>query len=86
LLDETSSFVNIICSYGWAPRNERIIDSFPKGKKQCVSLIAAIRLHANLVEHAMLHPECVDKNTFKAYLETVLPPKLEPGTILIMDI
>lgn len=84
-LDETSSFVNISRSYGWAPSNERIVDSFPKGKKQRVSLIAAIGLHANLAEHAMLHPESVDKNAFKAYLEMVLLPKLKPGTTLIMD-
>jgi transposase len=84
-LDETSSFVNISRSYGWAPSHERVVDSFPKGKKQRVSLIAAIGLHANLAEHAMLHPESVDKNAFKAYLEHVLLPKLEPATTLIMD-
>jgi transposase len=84
-LDETSSFVNMSRSYGWTPCHERLVDSFPKGKKQRVSLIAAIGLHANLAEHAMLHPESVDKNAFKAYLENVLLPKLEPGTTLIMD-
>jgi transposase len=84
-LDETSRFVNISRSYGWGPSHERLVDSFPKGKKQRVSLIAAIGRHTNLAEHAMLHPESVDKNAFKAYLETVLLPKLKPGTILIMD-
>lgn len=84
-LDETSSFVNVSRAYGWAASHERVFDTFPKGKKQRVSLIAAIGLSANLAEHALLHPESVDKNAFKAYLENVLLPKLEPGTTLVMD-
>jgi len=84
-LDETSSFVNISRSYGWAPTSERVFDSFPKGKKQRVSLIAAIGLNAHLAEHALVHPESVDKNAFKAYLVNVLLPKLESGTTLVMD-
>jgi transposase len=80
-LDETSSFVAISRSYAWAPSHERAVDSCPKGKKQRVSL----RHHADIAEHAMLHPESVDKQAFKAYLERVLLPRLEPGTTLIMD-
>ena len=84
-LDETSGFVNLSRAYAWAPSNERVVDNFPKGKKQRASLIAAVGLDANLAEHALVHPESVDKSAFKAYLEHVLLPKLEPDTILVMD-
>jgi len=84
-LDETSSFVNISRAYAWAHSSKRVFDSFPKGKKKRASLIAAIGINANLAEHALVHPESVDKNAFKAYLEHVLLPKLEPGTTLVMD-
>ena len=84
-LDETSSFVNTSRSYAWAPSHERVFSTFPKGKKQKVSLIAAVGLNANLDEHAMIHPESVDKNAFKAYLKNVLLPQLEPGTTLVID-
>jgi len=84
-LDESSSFVNISRSYAWAPSNERVFDSAPKGEKQRASLIAAIGLDASLAEHSMVHPESVDKNAFKAYLETTLLPRLAPDTTLILD-
>ena len=84
-LDETSTFLNISRTYGWAHSKERVFDSSPKGKKQRASLIAAIGLDVNLAEHAIVHPESVDKNAFKAYLENTLLSKLEPGTTLILD-
>ena len=84
-LDETSSFVNVSRSYAWAHTSKRVFDSFPKGKKQRASLIAAIGLDANLAEYAFVHPGSVDKNAFKVYLENALLPKLEPGTVLVMD-
>lgn len=84
-IDETSAFLNISRSYGWADTKERVFDSNPKGKKQSASLIAAIGLNANLAEHAIVHPESVNKNAFKAYLEKILLPKLESGTTLILD-
>lgn len=84
-LDETSSFVIISRSYGWAPTRGRVFDTWPKGKKQRASLIAAIGLDAPLAEHALVHPERVDKHAFKTYLENALLPQLEPGTTLVMD-
>jgi len=84
-LDETSSFINTSRGYGWAASHERVVDSAPKGKKQRVSLIAAIGLDAELAQHALVHPEMVDKQAFKAYLETVLLAKLKPGSIIVLD-
>ena len=39
----------------------------------------------NLADHALVLPDSVDKNAFKAFLKSVLLPKLKPKTILIMD-
>jgi len=84
-IDETSSFLNLSRSYAWAHKSERAFDSYPKGKKEKVSLIAAIGLTKNLAEHAIIHPDSVDKNAFKAYLKTTLLPRLEADTILVLD-
>lgn len=85
VLDETSSIVNISRSYGWAASSQRGFDSFPKGKQQRLSLIAAIGLNATLSEHALVQPERVDKSAFKADLQNVLLPRPEPGTTLVRD-
>lgn len=84
-LDETSSYLNVSRNYGWARTSARVIDQEPKGKKERVSLIAAIGLNHGLAEVALVHPDSVNKNAFKAYLNHVLLPKLEPDTTLVMD-
>lgn len=63
----------------------RVTDEQPQGKKQRVSLIAAVGLSANLAQHALIHKDTVNKSAFLAYLEYVLLPMLEPDTTLIMD-
>lgn len=84
-IDESSTFLNISRAYGWAHTSERVFDTFPKGKKERVSLIAAIGLNVELAEHSLVHPDSVDKKAFKAFLSSILLPKLEPGTILVLD-
>lgn len=84
-LDECSSYLYAQKPYGWAKRSERLIAKEPKGKKERVSLIAAIGLNKSLAQHALVHPDSVDKSAFKAFLKDILLPKLEAKTILIMD-
>ena len=84
-LDECSTYLNSSRSYGWAKRSQRLIDQEPKGKKERVSLIAAIGLKQSMAEHALVHPESVDKNAFKTFLKDVLLPRLKPNSVLVMD-
>lgn len=57
----------------------------PKGKKKRVSLIAAIGVEERLSDHGFIHPDSVNKEAFKVFLEHVLLPKLNPESILVMD-
>lgn len=84
-IDECSTYLNASRSYGWTKRSERLLSQEPKGKKERVSLIAAIGLDKAMAEYALVHPESVDKNAFKAFLNHVLLPKLKPKSILVMD-
>lgn len=84
-IDETSGYLNQSRNYGRAPRGERVVDHSPKGKKERVSLIAAVTVNALNPNHCLVHPDSVDKAAFLTYLAEVLLPGLEPGSILVMD-
>lgn len=84
-IDETSAYVTQSCEYGWAPSAERVYDSRPKGKKEWVSLIAAISLNGVMAEQALVISDTVNKNAFLAFLETTLLPTLSPGSVIVMD-
>ena len=71
--------------YGWAASRERVYDTRPKGKKERVSLIAAITLEGTLAEQALVIPDTVSKNAFLCFLETTLLPTLAKGSVLVMD-
>ncbi len=71
--------------YGWASSKERLIDSRPKGKKERVSLIAAITLDSHMAEQALIIPDTVNKNAFLCFLETTLLSILTRGSVLVMD-
>jgi hypothetical protein len=84
-VDETSAYVGISSEYGWGSSTERIIDSKPKGKKEQVSLIAAITLDGAMAEQALVIPGTVNKNAFLAFLECTLLPTLAKGSVIVMD-
>ncbi len=84
-VDETSAYVGISSEYGWGSSTERIIDIRPKGKKEQVSLIAAITLDGAMAEQALVIPGTVNKNAFLAFLECTLLPTLAKGSVIVMD-
>lgn len=83
-LDETSAYLNLSRSYGRASTNKRVVDDAPKGKKERVSLLAAVTLRGLEGKHCLVHPENVNKAAFISYLKSLLP-QLEPGSILVLD-
>lgn len=84
-IDETSAYVGQSREYGWAPSAERVCDTRPKGKKERVSLIAAIALEGKTAKQALVVPDTVNKNAFLAFLESVLLPTLAKGSVLVLD-
>lgn len=84
-IDETSAYVGQSREYGWAPSAERVGDTRPKGKKERVSLIAAIALEGKIAEQALVVSDTVNKNAFLSFLEFVLLPTLAKGSLIVMD-
>ena len=84
-IDETSAYVGQSREYGWAASTERVHDARPKGKKERVSLIAAITLEGKMSKQALVVPDTVNKNAFLTFLEFVLLPTLAEGSVLVLD-
>ena len=84
-VDETSAYVGQSREYGWAASDTRVHDTRPKGKKKWVSLIAAISLDGAMAEQTLVVTDTVNKNAFLAFLEFVLLPTLDRGSVIIMD-
>ncbi len=83
--------MNLSRSYGRAATSKRVIDHAPKGKKERVSLLAAVTLRGLEGKHCLVHPENVstrafgnNKTAFISYLKTLLP-NLKVGSVLVLD-
>ena len=83
-LDETSAYLNLSRSYGRASTDKRVVDNAPKGKKERVSLLAAVTLRGLEGKHCLVHSENVNKAAFISYLKTLLP-NLKAGSVLVLD-
>lgn len=77
--------MNLSRNYGRAHSSKRVIDHAPRGKKERSSLIAAVTNKGLKPIHCLVHPDSVNKAAFLTYLDKVLLPALEPGSILVMD-
>lgn len=84
-VDESSAYLNLSRSYRRALKGRRLTDNAAKGKKQRSSLLAALTARGLEPAHCLVHPESVNKPAFMTYLAEVLLPKLELGSILVMD-
>lgn len=69
--------------YGRAHTSERVIDHEPKGEKIGSSLVAAVSNKG--LNHSLIDPDGMTKETFKTFLDKVLLPNIDEGSILIMD-
>jgi transposase len=84
-LDETGGWLGMRRLYGRILGGQRLIEQAPKRKQGKVSLIAAITHQGLSNQRCLLHDDSVDTLAFLSYLEEVLLPTLEPGSILVMD-
>jgi transposase len=71
--------------YGRILGGQRLLEQAPKRKQGKVSLIAAITSQGLANQRCLLHDDSVDTLAFVSYLQEVLLPTLEPGSILVMD-
>ena len=82
-IDETSVKTNLTRQRGWSPRGDRLVMDAPFGSWGTQTFIAG------LTPDAMIAPWVIkgamDGLAFAAYVEKVLVPELEPGTVVILD-
>jgi transposase len=82
-IDETSVKTNLTRQRGWSPRGDRLVMDAAFGSWGTQTFIAG------LTSDAMIAPWVIkgamDGSAFAAYVEKVLVPELEPGTVVILD-
>lgn len=82
-IDETGCATNMIRLRGRAPRGKRLRGAAPHGHWKITTFTAGLRttgLSAPMVLDGPMDSEC-----FKAYVNQVLVPTLEPGDLVVMD-
>jgi transposase len=68
---------------GRAPRGERLVAKAPHGHWVTTTLVAALDISG--VRCSMQIEGAIDADSFQAFIEHVLAPKLAPGDIVVMD-
>lgn len=68
---------------GWAPKGERCRASIPYGHWKTTTFVAGLRLDG--VAAPMLLDGPMHGAAFRAYVDQVLVPELNPGDIVVMD-
>jgi transposase len=82
-IDETWATTNMARRYGRAPRGQRLVASVPHGHWQTSTFLAALR--RDRISAPYVLDGAINGETFRAYVEQMLAPTLEPGDIVVMD-
>jgi transposase len=82
-LDETGITNNLLRRYGRAPRGARVHDHTPCGRWQTSTFLAALRVTG--LTAPGVFDGAIDGDSFRAYIEQILVPTLQPGDIVIAD-
>ena len=82
-LDETGSTTNLLRRYGRAPRGARVHDHAPCGRWQTSTFLAALRVTG--LTAPGVFDGAIDGESFRAYIDQILVPTLQPGDIVIAD-
>lgn len=82
-IDETWTKTNMAPLRGWAPRGQRLRAKVPHGRWKTLTFVAALR--HDRIEAPWVLDGPIDGMSFRAYIENVLVPTLQPGEIVLMD-
>src|SRR3712207_1587998 len=82
-LDETGATTAMTRLYGWAPKGERLVDAAPYGHWKTTTFVAGLRAGGGIAPFVLDGP--MTGEAFRAYVEQVLAPELEPGDAVVMD-
>jgi transposase len=82
-IDETAATTAMTRLYGWSPRGERLVDAAPFGHWKTTTVVAGLRASGIIAPFVLDGP--MTGEAFRAYVEQVLAPALEPGDVVAMD-
>ena len=82
-LDETSASTNMIRLRGWGPRGERLLAATPHGHWRTTTFVAGLKASGIVAPFVLDGPMTGD--VFRAYVEQMLAPALQPGDVVVMD-
>ena len=82
-IDETWAKTNMTRTHGRSARGNRLLAKVPHGHWQTLTFLAALR-------HDRITAPCVfdgpiNGQSFRAYIEQVLIPTLQPGDVVVLD-
>ncbi len=82
-LDETGTSTNMVRRYGRCPRGERLVDATPWGHWKITTFVAGLRASGLIAPMVLDGP--MTGEVFRAYVEQVLVPELQPGDVVVLD-
>lgn len=82
-LDESGVTTQMTRAWGRAPKGERIAEATPQGHWKVLTTLGAMSVGG--IEAVMTVESATDGEIFRAYVELVLCPKLQPGHVVILD-
>jgi transposase len=82
-LDEAGTSTAMVRTYGWGPKDKRLVDAAPQGHWHTTTFVAGLRRSGIVAPLVLDGP--VTGAIFRAYIEQVLAPTLRTGDIVVMD-
>jgi transposase len=82
-LDECGATTDLLRRYGRSPGGTRLRDHAPCSHWQTNTVIAALRFDG--MSAAAVFDGPIDNVSFRAYVEQVLVPTLQPGDVVVLD-
>jgi transposase len=82
-IDETWAKTNMTRVHGRSARGTRLVAKVPHGRWRTLTFLAALR--CDRIEAPCVIDGPINGQSFRAYVEQVLLPTIEPGDIVIMD-
>jgi transposase len=82
-LDETGASTNMTRLYGWGERGERLVDAAPHGHWKTTTFVAGLKASGIIAPFVLDGP--MNGEMFRAYVEQMLAPSLEPGDVVVLD-
>jgi transposase len=82
-VDESGVTTDLLRRYARSPRGTRIADHTPCSHWQAHTVVAALR--ATELTATAVFDGPIDSDTFRAYVEQILVPALQPGDVVVLD-